>query len=338
MTRLLSRLLCAVVAACVLVPAVGCKKDAAAPGGAAAKPPLKIAYSDWPGWVAWDIAVQKGWFKEEGVDVEFQWMEYGPSMDAFTAGKADAVCVTNGDALNLGAGGKPSTCVVLNDYSNGNDMVVAAPGINSIKDLKGKTVGVELNLVDHLLLLKALEANGMSEADVKLKGMSTNDTPQALAGKSVDAIAAWQPLSGQALKQVAGSKALFTSKDVPGLIYDGLFVSKESVTTRREDWQKVAKVWTKVVAFIKDEKTRPEAVKIMAARVKVDPAEYAALLDGTFLLDKAGNEAALKESAGFDSVYGSSAAVNDFFVKKGLYQKSQDPKTYFDPSFVKSIK
>ena len=30
--------------------------------------PLKIAYSDWPGWVAWEIGVQKGWFKEAGVD------------------------------------------------------------------------------------------------------------------------------------------------------------------------------------------------------------------------------------------------------------------------------
>lgn len=35
--------------------------------------PLKIAYSDWPGWVAWEIGVQKGWFKEEGVEVEFMW-------------------------------------------------------------------------------------------------------------------------------------------------------------------------------------------------------------------------------------------------------------------------
>ena len=52
-----------------------------------------------------------------------------------------------------------------------NDMIVAAPGINSVKDLKGKKIGVELNFVDHLLLLKALEANGMSEADVTLVNM-----------------------------------------------------------------------------------------------------------------------------------------------------------------------
>ena len=32
--------------------------------------PLTIGYSDWPGWVAWQVAIDKGWFKEAGVDVE----------------------------------------------------------------------------------------------------------------------------------------------------------------------------------------------------------------------------------------------------------------------------
>ena len=34
--------------------------------------PLKIAYSDWPGFVAWQIAIDKGWFKEAGLDVKFE--------------------------------------------------------------------------------------------------------------------------------------------------------------------------------------------------------------------------------------------------------------------------
>src|SRR6187399_1724650 len=70
--------------------------------------PLKIGYSDWPGWVAWEVAIQKGWFKEAGVNVEFKWFDYVPSMDAFTAGKVDAVAVTNGDALVTGNGGGKS--------------------------------------------------------------------------------------------------------------------------------------------------------------------------------------------------------------------------------------
>ena len=75
------------------------------------------------------ISDQKGWFKEAGVDVDFSWFEYVPSMDAFSTRKVDAVCVTNGDALVTGSTGAPSAAILINDYSNGNDMVVARAGI-----------------------------------------------------------------------------------------------------------------------------------------------------------------------------------------------------------------
>jgi NitT/TauT family transport system substrate-binding protein len=217
-------------------------------------------------------------------------------------------------------------------------MIVAAQGIKSLKDLKGKKIGVELNFVDHLLLLKGLEANGMSEADVTLVNMPTNDTPQGLASGGVQAIAAWQPNSGQALKQVAGSSAIYTSKDIPGLIYDGLYVSKESLAAHKQDWQKVVGVWFRVEEFIRNEKTRPEALSIMSARVKLSPQEYEPLLKGTFLLDQPGNLKAYTESAGLESVYGSSAMVNQFNVTKGVYKQAQDVKAYLDPTFVKAVK
>ena len=111
-------------------------------------PALKLIYSDWPGWVTWEIAKQKDFFAQEGVAVELLWMDYVAGMDAFAAGQADAVCMTNGDALVIGAAsGKPSTAIILNDYSNGNDMVVGRPGLESISDLKGLRVGVEVGFV-----------------------------------------------------------------------------------------------------------------------------------------------------------------------------------------------
>lgn len=298
---------------------------------------LKIAYSDWPGWVAWEVAIQKGWFKEAGVDVEFVWLEYVPSMDAFAAGKVDAVCVTNGDAMVTGATGKKSTCIVINDFSYGNDMIVAKPGIRKVSDLKGKKIGVELNFVDHLLLLKALESAGLKESDVTLVNMATNDTPQALASGGVDAIAAWQPNSGQALKQVPGSKAIYSSMDIPGLIYDGLYVSKESLAKNKAEWTKVASVWFKCVSYIKDPKTQPDALKIMAARVQISPEEYGKLLEGTFLLDLEGNLKAFKVNDTLESIYGSSKLVDAFNVKHEVYKAPEDVKGYLDPSIVEAI-
>ncbi|MEI6235409.1 MAG: ABC transporter substrate-binding protein [Planctomycetota bacterium] len=306
-------------------------------GVASAAEPLTVGYSDWPGWVAWEVAIQKGFFKDEGVDVAFKWFEYGPSMDAFTASKIDAVLVTNGDALVTGANGRVSTAILLTDYSNGNDMIVGKPGIATIKDLKGKKVGLELNLVENLMLVKALEANGLKDTDVTLVNVPTNDTPQALAAGGVDAIGAWYPVAGQALKQVAGSKAIFTSADMPGLIYDGLYVGRESLAARRAEWVKVVKVWIKTLAFINDPKTHEEAVKIMAARVQVAPKDYEASMKGTFLLDLPGNVKALTKGDGLDSVYGSSKISDAFSVKAGVYKKAQDIDTYFDGSLIKEI-
>ena len=86
--------------------------------------PLTIGYSDWPGWVAWQVAIDKGWLKEAGLDVKFQWFDYSASMDAFTAGKIDADLMTNGDTLVTGAGGGKGIMIMLTDYSDGNDMIV----------------------------------------------------------------------------------------------------------------------------------------------------------------------------------------------------------------------
>ena len=107
-------------------------------GAASAAEPLKIGYSDWPGWVAWQVAIDKGWLKEAGVDVAFQWFDYSASMDAFTAGKIDANLMTNGDTLVTGAGGGKGIMVMLTDYSNGNDMIVGKPGIKTRRILRAR--------------------------------------------------------------------------------------------------------------------------------------------------------------------------------------------------------
>ncbi len=297
--------------------------------------PLKVAYSDWPGWTAFAIAEQKGWFKDAGVEVELLWFEYGPSMEAYAAGKVDAVMVTNGDALVTGAGGAKNVMIVALDYSNGNDMIVAKPGIKSIKDLKGKKIGIEVGFVEHLLLLKALENAGLSESDVEIVPTPTNQTPQVLASGQVDAIGAWQPSSGAALKAVPGSTAIFTSADVPGLIYDTVAVSPQSLAERRADWVKFVKVWDKIVAYLADPKTQADGIAIMAAKAGVDAATYAEFLPGTkFLPLSEGYKVLASTAPGFGSVSGSSKIADDFNVKNQVYKAPQTIADYIDTSIM----
>jgi NitT/TauT family transport system substrate-binding protein len=296
--------------------------------------PLKIGYSDWPGWVAWQVAIDKGWFKEAGVPVDFEWFDYSASMDAFSAGKIDAVTMTNGDALVTGAAGGKSVMIMLTDYSNGNDMIVAKPGIRSLKQLKGKKVAVEMGLVEHLLLLDGLKKAGMKESDVTLVNAKTNEMPQVLATGDVSAIGAWQPISGQAMKALPGSRPVYTSANEPGLIYDVLAVNPASASRHKAEWLKVLKVWDRVVKYINDPKTQPDAVRIMAARVGIAPEAYLPLLKGTRLLDLAEGRKIYRKAAGFGSLYGSSHVADDFNVANGVYKSHQDVDSYIDPSFT----
>ncbi len=306
-------------------------------GAANAADPIRIGYSDWPGWVAWEVGIEKGWFKEAGVDVKFEWFDYVASMDAFAAGKLDAVCMTNGDTLVTGSTGAKSVMFLMNDYSNGNDMVVGAPGIKSIKDLKGKKVGVEIGFVGHLILLNALKDNGMSEKDVELVNVPTNETPQVLASGQVAAIVAWQPNSGQALKLVPGSKKLYSSADKPGLIYDMLAASPQSYSARKADYLKIAKVWYRIVDYIQNPKTHDDAIKIMASRVGLKPEQYEEIVKGTKILTLPEAKKFFKKGDGFASLYGSSRISDDFNVANKVYKKPEKIESYIDSSVMNKL-
>ena len=263
------------VASLIVVLAAGF----ASPAPAAADT-LHIGYSDWPGWVAWQVAIDKGWVKDAGVDAKFEWFDYSASMDAFSAGKLDADMVTNGDALVMGGNGAKSVMIMLTDYSNGNDIIVGKPGTKSLADLKGKKVGVEVGLVEHLLLVDGLQKMKIPEVSVTLVNAKTNETPQVLSSGSVAAIGAWQPIAGEAMKGNPGAHPLYTSAQQPGLIYDVIAVKPESYVAHKEEWKKLVGVWDKVVHYIEDPKTQPDALKIMAARNRSHARDLREILEG----------------------------------------------------------
>ncbi len=300
----------------------------------AAPPPLRIGYSDWPGWVAWQIAIDKGWLTAAGLDVKFDWFDYSASMEAFAAGKIDADFVTNGDALVMGAGGARNVIVLITDYSNGNDMIVARPGIRSLADLKGRKIGVETGLVDHLLLVDGLKKQGMTQDDVQLVNSKTNETPQVLASGQVDAIAAWQPNAGLAMKALPGAHPVYTSAQSPGLIYDVLTVNPASIGAHRADYIKLIGVWDRLVSYINDPKTQGDAVQIMAARVGLTPDKYQLLVAGTHLISIAEARKVFVKADGLGSLYGSTHNADDFNVRNAVYKQPQKIDSYIEPALT----
>jgi NitT/TauT family transport system substrate-binding protein len=303
----------------------------------AAAAPLRLGYSDWPGWVAWQIAIDKGWLKQAGLDATFEWFDYSASMDAYSAGRIDGDFVTNGDALVLGAGGARNVMIMLTDYSNGNDMIVARPGILSLQDLKGKKIGIEIGLVEHLLLLDGLKKAGMSVDQVTLVNAKTNETPQVLASGQVDAVGAWQPNSGLAMRALPGAHPVYTSAQAPGLIYDVLAVNPATLATHRADYLRLIQVWGRVVDYIADPNTQADAVRIMAARVGLSPEQYQRLLAGTHLIGIAEAKRVFAKGPGLGSLYGSSQNADDFNLHNAVYGQHQRIDSYIDATLMTTL-
>jgi NitT/TauT family transport system substrate-binding protein len=113
-----------------------------------------------------------------------------------------------------------------------------------------------------------------------------------------------------------------------------LGVTPTSLNSRRADWMKLIKVWDRVVHYIEDPKTQEDAVKIMAAKSGLSPAEYKPLLKGTKLIDVAEGKKVFKKGDGLTSLYGSSKIADDFNVKNDVYKQAQDISSYIDPSLT----
>jgi len=96
----------------------------------------------------------------------------------------------------------------------------------------------------------------------------------------------------------------------------------------------VVGVWDKVVSYIEDPKTQPDAVKIMAARVGVPPEAYTQFLKGTKLLSLKAGKQIMAKGEGFKSLYGSSKIADSFNVANGVYKAPLPVDSYIDPSLT----
>ncbi|MFO1475197.1 MAG: ABC transporter substrate-binding protein [Verrucomicrobiota bacterium] len=298
--------------------------------------PIKIGYSDWPGWTAWQIAKEKGLFKKNGVDVELVWFPiYTDSLTALNTGKIDANCSAWCDVIPPLAEGVKLKVVLVNDNSAGNDAVIAKPGIKSIKDLKGKTVATELGTVEHFALLQALAKNGMTEKDVDFKNLAVPDAAAAFIAGKVDAAAVWQPWINQIQKEGKGT-AIFTSKEIPGLIPDLLVFQAGFVAEHPQEVQKIVATWFDVLDFIRHHEK--EAVAIMAKVVEQKPEDYLAFMPGTKFFDLDANLHAFENRPDDASLAGSGKKIADFLKSIDMIKSVPDYQGALDPTFVKALK
>ncbi|GAC1305685.1 MAG: ABC transporter substrate-binding protein [Vulcanimicrobiaceae bacterium] len=296
--------------------------------------PIRIGYSAWPGWFPWKVAEAKGLFTKNGVDVAMVWFDdYTASISAMSAGKLDGNSETTNDAISAVAGGAGRTIVLTNDNSSGNDQVIAAKSISDVRALAGKNVAVEFGLVDHFLLLLALQKAGVAQNAVHVKPLPTDKAAAAFAGGKVDACAVFAPFTTAAMKTGLGH-VVASSKDFPGAIPDHLVLAPALVKSRPNDVAKIVKTWFDTLAYI--EQHRAESVAIMAKRAGVSTSDYASYDRGTHVFSLKENLVAFAPGSSIAHLDASAKMMADFLLNAGLTKKPVATDALFDASFVKA--
>lgn len=298
-----------------------------------ARAEVKVGLSDWPGWVAWYVAEQKGFFKKHGAKVKLVWFaNYTDSIAALSSGQLDANSQTWSDTMTPLAKGINVKAVLVNDNSSGNDALMVSPRIKSFADLKGKSVALEQYSISHFVLANALAKNGLGMNDVKIVNLTAGDAAAAFMAGRVDAAVVWNPWVSR-IETSGKGRALFTSRDMPGLVPDLLVAHGKALAdkSKRAELVGMVRAWFDTEAFIR---TNPdEAVKIMSKVVSLKPDEYKVFLPGTRFFNAADNAAAL-DPAHPQSLVAVGPVIHQFLADNKLIDGPVDFAKAIDSSLL----
>ena len=184
---------------------------------------LRLAYmSNWGALWAVATADAKGYFAEEGITVEMTPFEDGPTeIAAMESGSIDISYIGPG-AHKLCSTGNAE--VVLLQHLGDGDCIIGLKGITTLEELKGKTIGYSAGTSSETILTVALESVGLTMSDVNAMSMdSTALTTAALSG-TVDAVAAWAPLSLTILNEAEDATDICSNVDFASLVSPGSWV------------------------------------------------------------------------------------------------------------------
>jgi NitT/TauT family transport system substrate-binding protein len=254
--------------------------------------PLRVFHFTWVGYGPLFVAQEKGLFAREGIEVALiKNDDHTAAFAGLATGQADAIAGGLQDAAVFAAPGEePLVCILAMDDSRGADGIVAASDIETIADLRGRSVGVLRGGIPHFYLNFVLGEAGLDESDIEVVDLSGEDAAQAFLLGDVDAAVTYEPWLTQGKE--AGHGHLTDTSEQPGLLVDCLITRPAILAERLADFQALARAWDAALQYV--EAHPDESAAIMARYVGgwlEDPAVFAETLKGVRFYDAAANRA-----------------------------------------------
>lgn len=209
-----------------LAAAMGC----AVGSGCAHPERVTVGVQTWAGFQFMALGERFGWYADQPLDlVTFKRADAVAA--ALIAGQIDAATVTLDEAVRLRAQDHDLQVALICDISAGNDAVLAAPGIESLADLRGRRLGVETTALGAVLLAETLHLAGLTAGDLKIVSIE-EDHSEAWHRGGLDAVLSYGHSGAQLRRE--GLRVLADSRSFRQVILDVLLVRRSRHVSHRD--------------------------------------------------------------------------------------------------------
>jgi len=296
---------------------------------------IHIASSTWTGYALIYLANAKGIWRQHGLDVNFKDIEDpNDRFIALAAGRLEGMASTVDAFARQQSNGVGAVEVFPIDASVGGDGILAANSIQSVADLKGKTVGVNQGSVSEWFLAQVLEKNGLHLSDVREQNMTSGAAGAAFVASKLDVAVTWEPWLSKAKARTDGH-ILVSSKQYPDLIMDSFAFRKDFIQKYPDTVKDFMKAYYDAFTWMQANQT--EAIKVIGDAVQESPSDVSADLSTMTLFDLSTGKQVIGTSSSHGKIYDNVKAAADFWKAQGKIDTAVNPSDAVDPSFINSL-
>lgn len=226
--------------------------------------PAHIEMQTIPFWIGAD----KGFFRNEGIDLDIILMKTSIQLAGIASGSLDYAS-SAGDTIRAAAMGVPIKLVFVSARYL-PQLLVARPEINSVKDLKGKVIGVT-NLLSstYFAAYYILKAHGLDlERDVTLLPVGPGGMVlSSLLGGTV--VASMITPDQFLIARQKGFKQLAKASDFIKIPSIGIAANNKKIREKRDEVKRMVRAALKSFLYVRTNKK--ETVDFLIKEGKIDP-------------------------------------------------------------------